>query len=83
MINCSRRVITLLLLSPDNVKLCNEFNTSRNDIALQTCAFTMPVPPWVSHSVIDANVGNLGKLLSWAESQALGSDMLVAYKYQC
>ena len=48
-----------------------------------SCAFTMPAPPWVSHSVMDANLGNLGELSSWAESQALGSDILVAYKHQC
>ena len=42
----------------------------------------MPVPPWVSHSVMDANPGNLGELSSWAESHALGSDILVAYKHR-
>ena len=40
----------------------------------QTCACAMPVPPWVSHSVMDSNLtspGNLGESSSWAESQAL------------
>ena len=43
----------------------------------------MPAPPWFSHSVMDANPGDLSELSSWTESQALGSDILVAYKHQC
>ena len=31
----------------------------------------MPVPPSFSHSVMDANPGNLGESSSWAETQAL------------
>ena len=54
-----------------------ELHTSRYDVALQ-----LNVRIHNASATVVANPGNLGELSSWGESQALGSDILVAYKHQ-
>ena len=51
-----------------------DFYQLQRNIETQTCPCAIPVPPWVSHSVMDSkltNPGNLGESSSWVESQAL------------